>query len=65
MEVVYLPDSLDWKNHVRGWPYSTDAPHNKEWKKDRAELFNENGNGWWWTYGVKCWRKYLKNAKKK
>jgi hypothetical protein len=38
----------DWKHNKRGWPYKTDAPQNMEWKKDRAELFAENGNGWWW-----------------
>ena len=70
MEEDYLPNKksdggLDWKHQKRGWQYSTDAPHNREWKKDRAELFKKNGNGWWWTYGVKSWRYYLENAKKK
>ena len=51
MEEDYLPDSLDWKNHIRGWPYSSDAPQNKKWKKDRAKLFNKSGNGWWYYHG--------------
>lgn len=70
MEEDYLPNKkndggLDWKHQTKGWQYSSDAPHNRQWKKDRAELFKKNGNGWWWTYGVKSWRKYLDNAKKK
>ena len=34
------------------WMYSTDAPDNKKWQKDRAEFFAKNGNGWWYTQGV-------------
>tara|TARA_R110002051_G_scaffold178040_1_gene247853 strand:+ start:9156 stop:9476 length:321 start_codon:yes stop_codon:yes gene_type:complete len=37
----------DWKKSCTGWRYSTDAPQNKKWKKDRSELFAEHGNGWW------------------
>ena len=39
----------DWKQWKNGWKYKTDAPQNREWKKDRAKLFRENGNGWWIT----------------
>jgi hypothetical protein len=38
----------DWQNSCSGWQYSSDAPGNKKWKKDRAELFAKSGNGWWW-----------------
>ena len=38
----------DWKRWKSGWQYKTDAPQNREWKKDRAKLFKKNGNGWWW-----------------
>ena len=54
VEEVYLAsrsNSLDWKYYRRGWQYSTDAPQNKKWKKDRAELFKKNGNGWWYYHG--------------
>jgi len=44
-------NSLDWKYYRSGWQYSTDAPQNKKWKKDRAELFKKNGNGWWYYHG--------------
>tara|TARA_Y100001951_G_scaffold103045_1_gene110999 strand:- start:951 stop:1262 length:312 start_codon:yes stop_codon:yes gene_type:complete len=38
----------DWKISTSGWQYSSDAPRNRQWRKDRAELFAKNGNGWWW-----------------
>ena len=38
----------DWKLWKIGWQYKTDAPQNRQWKKDRKELFAKNGNGWWW-----------------
>lgn len=25
---------------------------NPEYVKDRNKLFRENGNGWWWTFGL-------------
>ena len=37
----------DWKRWKSGWKYKSDAPQNREWKKDRAKLFKKNGNGWW------------------
>ncbi len=54
VEEVYLPsrsNSLDWKHYKRGWQYSSDAPHNKKWKKDRDEFFKLNGNRWWYYSG--------------
>ena len=44
----------DWKQWKNGWRYKTDAPQNREWKKDRAKLFRENGNGWWLLPNKKC-----------
>ena len=38
----------DWKQWKRGWQYCSDAPKNRQWNKDRKELFRKNGNGWWW-----------------
>jgi len=38
----------DWRKHRKGWKYSSDAPENKQWQKDRSELFAKSGNGWWW-----------------
>ena len=41
--------SKDWKQwKAKGWKYKRDAPYDEEWKKDRSELFNKHGNGWWW-----------------
>ena len=42
----------DWKAWKKGWRYKKDAPYDKEWQKDRAKTFKENGNGWWWTQGT-------------
>ena len=58
-------DNIDWKDWKSGWRYRTDAPRNKEWKKDREKLFRENGNGWWWTQGAPMWRRSLDNIKKR
>ena len=41
----------DWKQWKNGWKYKTDAPQNRQWNKDRKELFQKNGNGWWWSEG--------------
>lgn len=47
-----MTNTYDWRNKVSdGWPYSSDAPENKKWQKDRSETFKENGNGWWWGQG--------------
>jgi len=41
-----IPD--DWRQQKSVYPYkSLDDP---KYIKDRAELFNENGNGWWWGW---------------
>jgi len=58
-----MSNDYDWQKHIdnKGFPYDGDID-NKEWLKDRKELFAENGNGWWWlqgTYG------YEKNGRKK
>lgn len=35
-----------------GYMYSNnDILKNKQYIKDRAELFNRHGNGWWWFQG--------------
>lgn len=49
-------DNKDWKDWKSGWRYRTDAPRNKEWKKDREKLFRENGNGWWYYQGYHIWK---------
>ena len=40
----------DWRSNMarRGWPYKEDAPDDPQYIKDRKELFEEGGNGWWW-----------------
>ena len=38
----------DWKNKTRGFPYKCELRTNKKYLKDRQELFNKSGNGWWW-----------------
>ena len=43
----------DWKAWSKGWPYLGNAPNDPEYLKDRDKLFKSNGNGWWWTQGVK------------
>ena len=45
------------------WPYKTDAPKNREWIKDRKELFNRHGNGWYRFAGTRSYREYLKELK--
>ena len=37
----------DWRHRkVKGFPYkSTEDP---KYLKDRSELFEKSGNGWWW-----------------
>ena len=45
--------SQEYNNHkdwVRGWPYDDDAPHDKQWQKDRADTCALSGNGWWWGW---------------
>jgi|TARA_Y100000310_G_scaffold69330_1_gene64813 hypothetical protein len=51
--------SKDWKEwKAKGWKYKKDAPHDKEWKKDRGKLFKKNGNGWWWFTSNMVWVDY-------
>ncbi len=38
----------DWQFWKNGWQYEKDAPYDLQWQKDRKELFQEHGNGWWW-----------------
>jgi len=45
------------------WPYKTDAPQNREWNKDRKELFNRHGNGWYRFAGTRSYQEYLKELK--
>jgi len=52
----------DWKLWKSGWKYKTDAPQNREWKKDRAKLFRENGNGWWLLPNKRCEKKEIKDV---
>jgi hypothetical protein len=58
----------DWRKFPPNqWMYSTDAPENKKWQKDRNELFKINGNGWWWYAGFcirkKEYRKFTESQK--
>ena len=46
------------------WPYSSNAPNNKLWRKHRDELFEKNGNGWWYTQGVNVYDYKLKYQEK-
>ena len=42
----------DWqKNKNKDYPYLGDVD-NKEYLEDRAKVFKENGNGWWWLQGT-------------
>tara|TARA_R100001377_G_C3163607_1_gene100546 strand:+ start:517 stop:717 length:201 start_codon:yes stop_codon:yes gene_type:complete len=51
----------DWRNTLgkRHFPYSGDI-NNKKYLKDRAKLFKENGNGWWYYQGAMSEDKYNK-----
>ena len=67
MEGDYLQNknnSLDWKNYNHEWPYSSDAPKNRKWKKDRSELFKRNGNGWWYYHGYNVRESFLSEIDK-
>ena len=50
----------DWK---RGWQYKKDAPYDKEWQKDRDELFAEAGNGWWRLLGTPLFKEHIDKIK--
>lgn len=57
-------EGYNWRNYkVKGWPYSSDAPQNKKWQHDRAELFREGGNGWWMLKGTPEYAIHLKRIK--
>ena len=54
----------DWKCYPRtSWPYTGDI-NNKKYLKDRAELFAEAGNGWWWYTGTKYLKFHMDAIKK-
>lgn len=57
-------ETYNWRNQkTQGWPYSSDAPQNKKWKKDRSKLFKEGGNGWWMLKGTPEYKKHLERIK--
>ena len=41
-------DNLPWRQQPSVFPYDEDILNNKQYLKDRTELFRKNGNGWWW-----------------
>ena len=48
--------NYDWKTFAkREWPYKGDL-NDPRYIKDRNELFEENGNGWWIFQGY-CTKK--------
>lgn len=50
--VLKLKNEHDWRKSPKGrFPY-TGTIDNKKYLKDRAELFAESGNGWWWWQGT-------------
>ena len=51
------------KEWLKGWRYEKDAPYDKEWKKDRDELFKESGNGWWRLKGTPQFKKHIEKIK--
>jgi hypothetical protein len=40
--------NVSWRQQKKGFPYKDDPLTDKKYLKDRAELFHEHGNGWWW-----------------
>lgn len=48
----------DWRNWQQGWKYNGDVD-DKEYLKDRRELFAINGNGWWHYEGTLIQPKFL------
>ena len=43
--------SADWKSWNHGFPYKGSGYSfltNPQYLQDRDELFQKNGNGWWW-----------------
>ena len=51
----------EWK---KGWQYKKDAPQDKQWQKDRDELFAEAGNGWWRLLGTPLFKEHMDKIKK-
>tara|TARA_R110000824_G_scaffold65022_1_gene169702 strand:- start:14779 stop:14964 length:186 start_codon:yes stop_codon:yes gene_type:complete len=39
---------IPWRKQRRGFPYGDNPLTNEKYLEDRAELFRENGNGWWY-----------------
>ena len=49
--------NYDWKTFSKKeWPYKDDL-NDPKYIKDRNELFEENGNGWWIFQGY-CVKRY-------
>lgn len=40
--------NVAWRQQPKGFPYKDDPTTDEKYLKDRAELFREHGNGWWW-----------------
>jgi|TARA_R110000787_G_scaffold241877_1_gene348035 hypothetical protein len=40
--------NVPWRKQPKVFPYGEDILNNKQYLEDRAKLFRENGNGWWW-----------------
>ena len=49
---------------MRKFPYNEPLETNERYLKDRNELFNENGNGWWCLPSKKYIRKKKYNNRK-
>lgn len=56
--------NLSWRDQPRGFPYGNgDVLRNKQYLKDRKELFDKSGNGWWWLPPAKEYRGQMKKLK--
>ena len=42
--------SQNWKDWLP-YPYKGHTLSNSQYIKDKNELFDKNGNGWWWNDG--------------
>ena len=40
--------NVAWRQQPKGFPYKDDPTTDEKYLKDRAELFRDHGNGWWW-----------------
>jgi|TARA_R100001530_G_scaffold96632_1_gene67151 hypothetical protein len=55
----------NWKKcPSKGFPYEGDIDDPK-YLKDRAKLFAESGNGWWWFQGARQQQSYGKTVFRK